>query len=82
MTLYEYNQLNESEQYETVWNHGVVVGNRINGKHRIILYQIFSFYVEFHYHIECNELIRLTGFSDIENLDVYIQKLELSNIVK
>ena len=80
MTLYEYNKLNESEQYQTMWGHGVVVADRIKGEQKVILYQIFSFYVELYYHIEYNTLIRLKSFSGVEYLDVYIQQLDLKDI--
>ena len=42
--------------------------------------QIFSFYVELHYHIEHNALIRLSSFSGVEYLDVYIQQMDLNDI--
>jgi hypothetical protein len=40
---YEYNQLDECEQHEAIWEHGVMVGDRNESEHKIILYQIFSF---------------------------------------
>jgi hypothetical protein len=61
------------EQHEAIWEHGVMIGDRIEGEHRIILYQIFSFYVELFYHMEYNVLRRLRSFSSTECLDAYIQ---------
>ncbi len=43
MTLYEYNGLDEAEQHEALWEHGVLVGNRVEGEYKIILYQINFF---------------------------------------
>jgi hypothetical protein len=48
MTLYQFNALNEIEQAEAVWD-GVFVGDREDEEHRILLYQIDSFYVEVYY---------------------------------
>lgn len=72
MTLYQFNALDETEQHQAVWNNGVHVGDRVEGEHKIILYQLFSFYVELYYHTELNVLRRLRSFSSTECLDAYI----------
>jgi len=81
MTLYEYNQLDELEQHETVWDHAVMIGDRIDGEHKVVLYQLFSFYVELYYHQEYNVLRRLRSFSDTECLDAYIKDFTLPDTV-
>ena len=78
MTLYEFNALDETEQHEVVWNDGVMVGDRMEGEHRIVLYQIFSFYVELFYHTEYNVLRRLRSFSSTECLDAYIDQFKIN----
>lgn len=80
MTLYEYNELDEAEQHEALWEHGEMVGNRIEGEHKIILYQMFSFYIELYYHMKFNVLRRLRSFSSVECLDVYLQQFDLKDI--
>ena len=80
MTLYQYNDLDEMEQHEAIWEHGVHIGERIEGEYKIILYQIFSFYVELFYHMEFNVLRRLRSFSNTECLDAYIRKFDLKDI--
>ena len=82
MTLYEFNALDEAEQHEVLWDHGVMVGDRIVGVHKVILYQIFSFYVELFYHTEYNALQRLRSFSSTECLDAYIQLFNLDSLTK
>jgi hypothetical protein len=43
MTLYEFNLLDEMEQAEALWEHGVHIGERKDSEHNILLYQIDSF---------------------------------------
>ena len=80
MTLYEYNQLDELEQHETLWDNGVMIGGRKDDEHNVVLYQVFSFYVELYYHREYNVIRRLRSFSDTECLDAYIKDFTLPEI--
>ena len=80
MTLYDYSELNEVEQQDVLWDHGVMVGDRSDGDHNIILYQMFSFYVELYYNSDYNLLKKLRSFSRMECLDVYLQQVDLSEI--
>ena len=80
MTLYQFNALDETEQHEAVWNDGVMVGDRMEGEDRIVLYQLFSFYVELFYHTEYNVLRRLRSFCDTDLLDGYIDQFNLSSL--
>jgi hypothetical protein len=43
MTLYQFNALDETEQHEAVWNDGVMVGDRMDVGHRIVLTNYFPF---------------------------------------
>ncbi len=52
---------------------------RIEGEHKIVLYQIFSFYVELYYHMEFNVLRRLKSFSSVELLDAYLNQFDLND---
>lgn len=80
MTLYQFNQLDEMEQHEALWEHGVMVGDRAENEYKIILYQVYAFYVELYYHSEYNVLRRLRSFSSIECLDAYISQFTLKDI--
>ncbi len=62
MTFYEFNQLDEMEQAEAVWD-GVFIANREDSEHKILLYQIDAFYVEVYYHKEYNVIRRFRSFS-------------------
>ena len=81
MTLYQFNALDETEQHEAVWNHGGMVGYRMEGEHRVVLYQLFSFYFELFYHVEHNVLQRLKSFCDTELLDGYVNQFDLGSLI-
>lgn len=55
MTIKQFRELDEMEQHEAMWDNGVMVGDRLEGEHRIVLYQIFDFYLELYlsYRIKC-----------------------------
>ena len=80
MTLYQFNSLDDLEQWETMLNHGVIIGSRIDESYRIELYQIFSFYIELYYHIENDVLHRLRSFSNTECLDAYLSQFTLKEL--
>ena len=77
MTLYEFNQLDEMEQAEAVWD-GVFIGDREDAEHKILLYQIDSFYVEVYYHKEYNVIRRFRSFSSTDQLQPYLEKIKIS----
>ena len=80
MSIKYYNGLDEVEQHAVLWENGVHIGERFDGEYKIILYQIFSFYIELFYHDEYNLLRRLRSFSHIDSLDPYIKNVDLSEI--
>jgi len=77
ITLYEFTALDEMEQAEAIWD-GVFLGDRKDGEHRILLYQIDDFYVEVFYHIEYNTLRRFRSFSSTNQLDPYLNQIDLT----
>ena len=79
MTLYQFNQLDEMEQAEAVWD-GVHIGERQDGEYTILLYQLRSFYVEVYYHREYNALRRFRSFSSINQLGPYLDRIDISKL--
>jgi hypothetical protein len=81
MTLYEFNQLDEMEQAEALWN-GVFIADREDDEHKILLYQIDGFYVEVFYHKEYNVIRRFRSFSSTNPLDPYLDKIDIQALLK
>ncbi len=78
MKLYEFNQLDELEQMEALWDKGVFLADRTENEYYNKLYQIDGFYVETYRHIEHNVIKRMRSFSSTEQLTPYIDKLNLN----
>jgi hypothetical protein len=66
------NLLDEPQQVETLWEHGVHIGDRIEGEYPLILYPLFSFYLEAWYHIAHNKIEKYRIFSSTDQLHLPI----------
>ena len=80
MTLYQFNLLNEIQQAEMLWENGVHIGEREEGEHTIVLYQIDGFYVEVFYHRGLNEIKRFRSFSSVDQLMPYTDKISIAGL--
>jgi hypothetical protein len=78
MTIYQHKVLQEKEQAEVLWEMGVHLGERFDGEHKILLYQIEGFYVEVFYHQEQNKLVRLRSFRSVDQLRSYLERIHVS----
>jgi hypothetical protein len=79
MTLYQFRALSEIEQQQVMWN-GIHIADRAEGAHRIVLYQMDSFYIEVFYNHENNQVDRYRAFCSIEQLSPYLKQIDISNI--
>jgi hypothetical protein len=79
MTLYEFNDLDEAEQIEVIWD-SPNIAERIEGEYKIKLFQVDSFYVEIYRHIEHDVLKRIRSFSSTDQLQPYIGQIDVSNL--
>jgi hypothetical protein len=77
MTFYLFLALDEIEQAEAVWA-GVMIADRIEGEHRLILYQLDSFYIEIWYNMEDNEIQKVRSFENTEQLQPYLSQIDIS----
>ncbi len=79
MTLYQFLSLGEMEQQEAIWE-GVHIADREDEEHRILLYQIDSFYVEVVYHKVSNVIRRYRPFASVAQLEPYLDKIKLKGL--
>lgn len=76
MTLYQFNQLDEMEQQEAIWE-AAYLADRIEGEYYIKLYQIDAFYVETYRHIEHNVIVKYRSFASTdEPLKPYLDQIK------
>ena len=81
MTLNDYKQLDEIEQTEVLLERGIHLGERTDGAHSIVLYQIEGFYVEVFYHEQHNTITRLRSFRSVDQLRPYLEKVDISQFL-
>jgi len=71
MTLYEFNLLNEEDQYQSVWDNGTFIDSVTSEGFKMALYAIDKFYVEVRYDSESNKIIGLKSFKHGHSMDKY-----------
>ena len=69
MTLYQFNALSEDEKAAVLWSKKDFVGDRMENNFSILLYQVWSFYVELYYNGKEIKISRLPSFSSTEQLE-------------
>ncbi len=79
MTLYQFNNFDEMEQLEAIWDYGVEVAQREDAVNRYKLYQIDAFYIEEEWHKEYNvrRAFYSFAFTDAEKLKPYLDKIKI-----
>ena len=68
--------LYEMQQAEAIWS-GVHIADQEDQEHKILLYQIDSFYVELYYHKELNVIRRFRPFNSVDQLQPYIDQINI-----
>ena len=81
MTLYQFNVLTENEKTAIVWSKGDFVIERKENNFSILLYQVQSFYVEVFYSGNENKISRLRSFSSTQQLEPYLEKINISGLI-
>jgi len=71
MTLYEFNILNDDDQYQTVWDNGTYLDSVTSEGIKMALYAIEQFFVEVQYDSENNKIIGLKSFKHGQLMDKY-----------
>ncbi|WP_018613207.1 hypothetical protein [Segetibacter koreensis] len=80
MTLYEFKSLPKNQQTELVWSEGDFVADRQEEDHCILLYQLYSFYVEVAHAGSENKFQVCRSFSSIDQLAPYLKEIDISGL--
>jgi hypothetical protein len=75
MKNHQFNYMQEQEQTTTIWEKGVFLADRIEGFHKIMLYQLEDFYVEVTHHTHFNVILKVSSFTDTAHLDPYLEHI-------
>ena len=76
MTLYEFKMLNETDQYNVIWDKGVYLDSIVENEHKINIYAIDRFFVEVVYDSKSNKIIENRPFKEGHRLDKYSKSLK------
>ena len=82
MKLYQFKLLDISEQNTILQTQGVYLGERNEEQYKFKLYQIDDFYVEEKWHVPFNERRALTTFVSAERLQLYLEVIDISRLLK
>jgi len=77
MRLYEFLLLEDTQQYQAVWDQGVHVDDVIYEGLHYQLYAIGDFYVEIHYDAQSNNIVGKLPFRQGEPLEKYLGRTPL-----
>lgn len=81
MKNHQFNYMQEQEQTTTIWEKGVFLAERIEGFHKIMLYQLEDFYVEVTHHTHFNVILKVSSFTNTDHLDPYLQDINIDELV-
>ncbi|MFL5789165.1 MAG: hypothetical protein ACJ748_13990 [Flavisolibacter sp.] len=81
MTLDQFNLLNEDEKSDALWIKASLIDVIRKDRLTILLYQLYSFYVEEYYNYDRNQIERFRSFSSTDYLEPYLNKISLEGIV-
>ena len=72
-TLYQFNLLPEKDKPVLLWQDGVFLDrSREENGFKIVLYALYSFYVEVWYKVDENEIVKLRTFKSLKQLSCYL----------
>lgn len=81
MTLMEFQELTESEQINKLYQHGVYVGKRKQGKFTALLYQLESFYSEVYYYSYRRHIYKIRCSDSTVILDPYLEQIDVEYVM-
>jgi hypothetical protein len=81
MTVEYFNNLDEIDQLNQVFDYGSDVAQRFAEEHQITLFQLDSFYVEI-YSSGNKMLCDIKAFDDTAGLDVYLQEININGLIR
>jgi hypothetical protein len=72
--------MHEEKQHRNLLFNGTCIADRRIGNTQVLLFQLYSFYVEVYFNEEGDEVVYTRGFEDIEELEPYLNQIELKGI--
>jgi hypothetical protein len=80
MDLQQFNTLSKSRKVRNLLINGSCIGERKIEDAQVLLFQLYSFYVEVFLNYEGDEVLHSRSFEDIEELRPYLEQVNLSSL--
>ena len=80
MKLADFILLGEDERIAVLWREANIIAERKDRGYNVFLYQIYSFYIEVWHSCNLKDKYKLRSFSGTEELEPYLQKIDISNL--
>lgn len=77
MTDDEFDKLDENAKAYFLFASGTYIATQVDKEQYILLYQLDDFYVEIFHNLEDNSVQMIKSFSDIDNLNPYLEQLNI-----
>lgn len=80
MLNHTYITTTEIERARVLWEKGVLLAERTEGYHKLLLYQLHDVYMEVMWHTHFNVVLRVTTFTGTGPLEPYLEGVSLENL--
>ena len=80
MTLKQFRALPLDVQERRLINNGTFLFDRKTVGIKVLLYQLFSFYVEVFYDTSSAKVCMIKSFTEVEDLEPYLYKIDISEV--
>ena len=81
MTDRLYLSTSDIERARALWEKGTLLAERTDGFYKLQLFQLHDVYLEVTWHIHFNVAVKVSSFSDTENLEPYLQSISLEGLL-
>ena len=82
MNLYEFSQLHEDDQAQTVWNYGEHIATKYINLYAVLLWQLDGFYVEMFYNRLDDKIEKIRSFISTKKLAPYLDQIDITSVLK
>lgn len=81
MNLDEFALLTEDQRISILWREAKIIAQRKEDDYNVFLYQVYSFYIEVWYSCNLMNIYSLKSFSSTEELDPYLEQVDISSLI-
>jgi len=71
----------EIERARALWEKGVLLAERTDSFHKMQLFQLHDVYLEVTWHIHFNVVVKVSSFTDTDQLEPYLEAISLDGLL-